>query len=310
METFLTPDPIIVEVRNAAGDIRIDLADVHTTTVEVGPVTGGALSFLDGMLRNAGVGREGDEPRPRVELVPARRGRVVDAAEETATPLAGDPAAESAPAAGRPAGMATLVVDTDPARTSWRSAFSVVITAPIGSDVRVQSQAADLTVHGPAHRVDARTASGRVDLEEVAGALAASTASGAMTVGTTADHVDIRTASGDITVGTLRQDTTVSTTSGTVVLGSVSAPTAVRSVSGRVQVRDLFTGGVEITSVSGDVEVGVHSGTTASLALRTKSGMAGSDLDISQDAPEGADAASIAVTSTSGNIRVRAAAGV
>ena len=35
MHTFLTPDPITIEVRNSSGEVRLDLADVTTTTVEV-----------------------------------------------------------------------------------------------------------------------------------------------------------------------------------------------------------------------------------------------------------------------------------
>ncbi|GAA2001368.1 DUF4097 family beta strand repeat protein [Nakamurella flavida] len=295
MDTFLTPEPIVVEVRNAAGDIRIDLTDTHTTTVEVGPATGGAMSFLDGVLRSAGVNRDGDEPLPRVELIPARPGRTDPTADTTADRSTTE----------RPAGRARLVVDTDPARTSWRSAFSVVVTAPAGSDVRVQSQAADLTVHGPAHHVDARTASGTVVLQEANGSLAASTASGAVTVGSTGEQIDIRTASGDITVGSVQHDATVATTSGAVRLTTVQAPTSVRSVSGRVTVADLIGGGVEITSVSGDVVVGVHPGTAAALTLHTASGTAGSDLEITPEAPDSSSPASIAVTSTSGDIRVR-----
>jgi hypothetical protein len=296
VDTFLTPDPIVVEIRNAAGDIRIDLTDTHTTTVEVGPVTGGAMSFLDGVLRSAGVSRDGEEPRPRVELIPARPAR---------TGPVGDTDTETGPATDRPTGKARLVVDTDPARTSWRSAFSVVVTAPAKSDVRVQSQAADLTVRGPANQVDARTASGMVVLDEADGALAASTASGAVTVGATGGQTDIRTASGNITVGSVQHGATVATTSGAVELSSVQAAASVRSVSGRVTVADLVDGGVDITSVSGDVVVGVHPGTAASLALHTASGTAGSDLHVTPDAPQGASPASIAVTSTSGDIRVR-----
>ena len=53
MHTFLTPEPITVEIRNASGEIRVDLADVATTTVDVVASTSHPLGFLDDVIRAA-----------------------------------------------------------------------------------------------------------------------------------------------------------------------------------------------------------------------------------------------------------------
>ena len=90
-------------------------------------------------------------------------------------------------------------MDTDPARDGWKSSFTVHITAPTASGVRIQSQSADITVTGQSDRVEARTASGDVKVDEVTGRSVVQTASGDVSITTTAD-CDVRTASGDIEV--------------------------------------------------------------------------------------------------------------
>ena len=53
MHTFLTPEPITIEIRNASGEIRVDLADVATTTVDVVASSSHPLGFLDDVIRAA-----------------------------------------------------------------------------------------------------------------------------------------------------------------------------------------------------------------------------------------------------------------
>ena len=60
MHTFLTPDPITIEIRNAAGDIRLDFADVTTTTVEVTASSSHPFGFLDDVIRAVGGGRQSE----------------------------------------------------------------------------------------------------------------------------------------------------------------------------------------------------------------------------------------------------------
>ena len=49
---------------------------------------------------------------------------------------------------------------TDPARDGWKSSFTVHVTAPRNSGIRIQTQSADVSVIGVAERIETRTASG------------------------------------------------------------------------------------------------------------------------------------------------------
>ncbi|GGL95295.1 DUF4097 family beta strand repeat-containing protein [Nakamurella endophytica] len=301
MYTYLTPEPLTVEIRNAAGQVHIDLSDTTTSTVDV-TATGGPLGFLDDVVRafggngrGRGWGFAGGAQRPGD---PASAGDPADPADRVRVEHT---------ASGEDGGR--LIVDTDPANAGWRTAFVVRVTAPAHSSVRVQSHSADVTVTGPADRVEIRTASGDVRLTEARSDLAAHTASGDVHVDRAGGSVDVRSASGTLHVGEVAGDALVRATSGNVHVGPADGDVSVRSVSGDVRITDVGGGRTEVDSVSGDVEIGVRQGTRASLNLSTLSGSTDTEFEVSDTAPDGdAPLLEIRVRTTSGDIRLHRAA--
>ncbi len=316
MHTFLTPEPIVLEIRNAAGDVRVDLADTATTTVEITASTAHPLGFLDDVLRSVGGrGWRGRNPQPDPADLQSEPGSfdqdpIDDPAERVRVDLVDG-------TAGAPS---TLIVDTDQARNGWRTAFSIRITAPLGSGVRAQTQSADAVVTGEADRLELRTASGDVSVDRVSGHAVVQTASGDVSIGSAA-RTEVRTASGEVTVRESSDDAVLHTTSGNIRVDRPRADVLARTVSGDVRLLDLVAGRVESITVSGDVEIGIHPGSLAAVDLATVSGNTQSDLEITDDLPadgseaepdgqaEGAAAAlDIRVKTTSGDIRLRRAA--
>lgn len=277
MQTFLTPQPITIEIRNSAGAVQIDLADVTTSTVDVVPAQSHPLGFLDDVIRAAKAqfagsrsgGSEGgpggyrddrplDDPTERVRVDLRQHG-----------------------AGGE---SATLIVDTDPARDGWKSAFTVHVTAPAGSGVRVQTQSANTVTTGIADRVEVRTASGDVRIDQVLSRSVVQTASGDVSVADTAE-CEIRTASGEIELRRARSAAQLQSTSGEIRVDDAGDDLSARSVSGDVRVGDAASGRVELITVSGDVEVGVHAGTLAAIDLSTVSGATHNDFVVSAEPP-------------------------
>jgi len=309
MHTFLTPEPITVEIRNASGEIRIDLADVTTTTVDVIASASHPLGFLDDVIRAAKTQFAGD----RRAFAGGSKGRFEEPYDGNA--MAEDPAdrvrvdlRESTANPG--SGSSTLIVDTDPARDGWKSSFTVHVTAPSASGIRIQSQSADVVVTGRADRFETRTASGDVSVADVDGRSVVQTASGDVRISSTAE-CDVRTASGDIEVGKANAEAILHSTSGDIRLDSATGNISARSVSGDVRVLDALTGRTEIITVSGDVEVGIHAGSLAAIDLSTVSGSTNSDFEVSDEAPSNGDdveegpVLDLRVKTTSGNIRLR-----
>ncbi len=289
MQTFLTPEPITIEIRNSAGSVLVDLADVTTSTVDVVAGPSHPLGFLDDVIRAAkaqfagarsggydnGFGGSGEADRPLDD--PTERVRV-DLRQH-----------------GTGGESATLIVDTDPAREGWKSAFTVHVTAPAGSGVRVQTQSANTVANGIAGRVEVRTASGDVRIDQVLGRSVVQTASGDVAIADTAE-CDVRTASGDIEVRRSRAEAQLHSTSGEIRIDLGGDDLSARSVSGDIRVLDAISGRTELITVSGDVEVGVHAGTLAAIDLNTVSGSTHNDFEVSPEPPArtaGADAASV-----------------
>ena len=280
LHTFSTPEPATLEIRNAAGDVVVTLADTDTTSVEVTAVQGQGFEFLDRVLRNVPWSAGGDPESGAGDL--ADRVRVDER-------------------------NGTIVIDTDTARQGWRSSFLVVVTAPTGSGVRVQSQSADVRISGRAGRAEVRTASGEVQVDDVDGGALLQTASGDVAIGRAGGDLDAKTASGSITADAVGGAATVVTTSGDIRLATAGDGIVARSVSGDVRIADAVRGRLDATSVSGDVEVGVHPGSGATVSLSTLTGDTNTDFEVT-DVPAEPDAGpvlDIRVKTTSGDIRLR-----
>ena len=333
MQTFLTPDPITLEIRNASGNIQIVLTDTTTTTVDVSASTSHPLGFLDDVFSAIGVGRS-SSGRPaggwagRLESLgrgrpfggglfgeqhandqPAEDGPTGPATDRSGAAPTRDDLVESVRVEHRDTDKPSVLIDTDSARDGWRSSFDIIVTAPNGSNIRILSQSSDVTVSGPAGIVDVRSASGDVQLDETSGKTLVQTASGKIRLAAAGSEVDFRTASGDVEVGPVGGDALVHTTSGSIKVGAVAGNISARSVSGDVRVADATSGSAEVNAVSGDVEIGVHAGSLASINLSTVSGSTDTDFAVAGEAPEGdAPVLEITVKTTSGDIRLRRAA--
>ncbi|AZI58079.1 hypothetical protein EH165_07930 [Nakamurella antarctica] len=310
VKSFLTPAPIFCEIRNAAGDITINLAEVSMTTVEiilVGPSVQG-LGFLEDMVKT--MSRWGGRAAPSSPFAPnsgndtdpAERATVVFHEASNADSRAGS--AEAAPATQ----LGVLVVDTAAARSIGHQAFSVRVTAPMNSSIRVHSESADVSISGRADLLQARSTSGRIDADQVAGNAVIQTTSGGVSVQRLGADLDLRSVSGKLRVGFVGGNTTVVTTSGDVKFDRAEGDITVRSVSGDVIFSQVCGGRSEIVGVSSEISIGVRSGTRAQVDLISSNGAVNSDFDLS-DLLDDAEI-SIQARTHSGNIRLSSSANV
>ncbi|WP_161632057.1 DUF4097 family beta strand repeat-containing protein [Nakamurella lactea] len=288
MQTFLTPDPIVVEVRNAAGLVTVDLADTQTTTVDIEQLQGTGVGFIDDLMSSF----RRDAPQHQTPSNALDDVRVDLRVQESGT---------------------VLIVDTDPARNGWRSSFAVRITAPASSGVRTQTQSADIRLTGVADRLDVRTASGDVQADVVERGSLVQTASGNVRIASIGADAEIRTASGDVSVRHSGGSLSVHSTSGDVRVEEPERDVFVRAVSGDVYILDAVTGAIEATAVSGDIVVGVHPGSLAKIDLSSISGDTRNEFEVHDDpieAPQDVPIGRLEITcrTTSGDIRLRRSA--
>ena len=186
----------------------------------------------------------------------------------------------------------------------------IQVNAPSGSSINARGGSADVTITGVSASVDAATGSGQVRAQRCTGAVRIRTGSGGVWVGTVLGRLQVRTGSGQIDVINLEgtEDSgTVQTGSGDVRLGTVKHDVSARTGSGDLTVADACAGGLELTTGSGQLRVGIHPGVLAELDVSSGFGHARSDLPVGGPPAEGKVALRVRARTGSGDALVTSA---
>jgi hypothetical protein len=187
--------------------------------------------------------------------------------------------------------------------------LAVTVRAPAGSNLEINAGSADLTVTGPAGRVRLNVGSGSVALDRADGPAEINSGSGALRLGPMLAGLRARSGTGEIEVSSVGGASTLITGSGDVWLGAVQSDVRVRTGSGDLTVADAASGNVELVTGSGEIRVGVRSGTAARVDLTSGSGQARSELGLSDKPPAHAPQLHLRGRTGSGNTVVTAAIG-
>jgi DUF4097 and DUF4098 domain-containing protein YvlB len=258
-----------LKVRNPAGDVQVETADVAETTVELVPLNDSEATRQ--AIEKANVGARDNEVFVELE--------------------------------GRSWSISIGNWGVGSAKVSVR------ITCPVGSDLDCDTASADVRVNGTLGEARIRTASGDLRLDRVQGALEAKSASGNVRVEHVDGRAAVNTVSGDLGVRTAMNGLAANSVSGDVAVGEVYGDVTVGTVSGDLVVRAAGPGEVGLKAVSGDVAVAMRRGLRVKLDVSSVSGSVGSELDVSDspsraDGPE----ASLRVRTVSGDVRITRAA--
>jgi hypothetical protein len=187
----------------------------------------------------------------------------------------------------------------------------LAVRAPHGAHVHSETASADLRGRGRFGSLEAKSASGDVEMDVVAGDVDAKTASGDVEVAEVAGDGHIGTASGDVELGRVAGEAVVKTASGDVRIREAGRSVSVSTASGDQRVASVAAGSVTLQSASGDIEVGIAKGSNVWVDARAMSGDTTSELELGDEEPPGDDAplVELRATTMSGDIAVvRAAA--
>jgi len=256
-----------LKVRNAAGEVAVETADVAETTVELVPLNDSDSTRL--AIEQARIEARGDEILVELE---GRGGFTVSI---------GDWAIGRAPKVG------------------------VRIRCPYGSDLDCNTASADVTATGRLGDVSVKTASGDVSLPHVGGRLDAKTASGDVSVAQVDGRAAVHTVSGEIDVGEAHDRVSVNAVSGDVVVGAAGGDVDVTTISGDHDVRAAGPGEVRLKAVSGDVALALRPGLRIRFDVGSLSGSIHSDLPVGDEAAASdAPTCDVRIRTTSGDVRI------
>jgi DUF4097 and DUF4098 domain-containing protein YvlB len=182
--------------------------------------------------------------------------------------------------------------------------LDLTIALPEGSAVAARTGSADVSCAGELGALDGRTASGDVTADRITGHASLATASGDVRLTDAAGDVSVNTASGDVTIQRIGGDLTVKTASGDVRIGQAGPLAEVKTASGDVRIDSIADGRADVTSVSGDVALGVPPGIGVYLDLSSISGHVRSELDSDSGGSYGDASLTLRCNSVSGDIRI------
>ena len=277
-ETFSTPGAVRLNLEIPAGEIDLETADTEETHVKLETTSG------DDAIRNL-------VDNARIELV--RHGDVHEVTVETKEKR----------------GFSISIGDGGISFGGGQ--LSLRIRCPHGAELDVATKSADLRARGDYGEVAVKTASGDVQIEQALETHIKS-ASGDIRLGHVRGDLEAQTASGDVRADVVDGDIQAQLVSGDIDIRDSRASATANTVSGDQRFGAVQQGRIDLKAISGDVTVGIRSGSRFYVDANTVSGDTSSEFEL-DDSPaqeEDPDAPLVEVfaKTVSGDVRIERAA--
>ncbi len=271
-ETFPVQGPVALVVRAPAGAVEIEAAEVSEATVELEALRDGAESAVE----SATVELRGGSEHPEL-LIDIQHGLRFG---------------------GRRGPKVSIILGRGPS-------VRVGVRVPVGSSVEVVTDAADVNGKGMFQRADVKSATGDVRFDEIEGDARVKCVSGDVTIGSVGGEATVNSVSGDATIGRVAGQAFLHSVSGDIELREGAASIQAKTISGDVRIGSAAQGEVALQSVSGDLTLGLRSGSKLWVDARSTSGDTTSELELGDKPPSnGGPLVELSAKSVSGDIRV------
>jgi len=284
-ETFQTPGAVRLDIRNGAGEVRLDAGESRQETV----VT--LEPMRDNDASNEAV------QTARVELHERADGQevVIDVRGRSKWGFRGAEVLVAITCPVEPA----VEIKTGSADIEGRGLFKRIDIETGSGDVQFTDVSGDAEVSA---------ASGDVQISLVGGEARLNTASGDVQVGMIGGDGRVNTASGDVMVRTAGGRLEANSASGDIMVKEALSSVSANSASGDQQVGSVFQDSVNLRSASGDIRVGIKEGSRLFVDARSRSGDVSSELPVSDTPPEGdAPLVELRANTMSGDITIHRA---
>jgi putative adhesin len=275
-ETFQTPNPVRLDIRLGAGEVRLEASQTSETTVRLEPLRDNDASVS--AVEEARVEQRGDEIL--IDVRDRRRGfRGSDVLVEVRCPEG-----------------SSVRAKTGSADIEGHGRFGSADVETGSGDVQFGDLTDDAKVNA---------ASGDVQIAQVGGEARINTASGDIQVASIGRESKLNSASGDVMVNKAGGPIEVNSASGDVMVREASSSVGVNTASGDQLLGSVVEGKVDLKSASGDLKIGIREGSTLWVDARSRSGEVVSELPVSDLPPEGdAPHVELRANSMSGDITV------
>jgi hypothetical protein len=278
-ETYSTPGPLRLNLEIPSGEIEIETGNTNETHVELEAVANN--DAIRDLVENS-----------RIELIPRGDGHEVVVEAKSRHGI-------------------FISINRGPGIRLGGPDVRLRITCPHGADVDARTKSADLRARGEYGSVEFKTASGDLEVEKATDTARIKTASGDVHIGEAGSSLEVQSVSGDLHAGSVGGDIRAQLVSGDVHVRDARGSISTNTVSGDQRFEAVQHGRIELKAISGDVLVGVRSGSRVYVDANTVSGSTSSVLELS-DSPAPAPApdaplVELFVKTVSGDVRIERA---
>jgi hypothetical protein len=172
--------------------------------------------------------------------------------------------------------------------------FDIRVRAPHGSEIDANVASAPFRAVGSLGKLEVKTASGAVQVEDVEHDVKIHSASGDVQLGSVGGRADVNTASGDIQIDAVGGGGTIRSASGDVQIAEAAHQVKLQTASG-----DMVIGSIA------EVRVGIKQGSRVHVDARSLSGDTTSEVELGGvDIATGGPLVEVKGTTMSGDIRI------
>ena len=283
MPRFETPQPIAVTVDIFLGQVEVIASDRTDTVVEVRP---------------SDAAKKDDVRTAKETKVDFAAGNLIVKAPRgwKVYTLGANPSIDitiEVPAGSRLHGTASMC--------------RFLVTGELGQ-CELKTSAGDLQLEkaGP---LELRTA-GNITVDQVVSRANITTSTGIVRIGEINGSAVVKNSNGDSTIREVTGDLRVNAANGNITVerprGSVTAKTA----NGSIRIGDASRGTLQLETSAGELEVGIHPGTTAYLDVNTKAGTLQNLMESAGQPAQSEETVHVYARNTFGNIIIRPAAAI
>jgi DUF4097 and DUF4098 domain-containing protein YvlB len=227
---------------------------------------------------------------------------------ETAVSIVGDTEAVDGAVVEQHEGEIRITVGEERHMLGLRGSTSVRVRCPARSDLAIRTSRATATVRGTAANTRIESSSGSIEVDQVEGSAVLHASSGEIRVGRVTGDLSVKAASGDVRIGCVGGGIVAQLASGSLAVHEAHGSVVTNTASGNQRIGEVSNGEINLSAVSGDIDVGIRRDTTLRVDASTLSGKAHSMIELT-DEPVSADSLSVEIKakSVSGDITVRRA---
>ncbi|MFC3996167.1 DUF4097 domain-containing protein [Nocardiopsis sediminis] len=180
----------------------------------------------------------------------------------------------------------------------------ITVELPAGSRVHAKGDHGGFRCEGPLGASEIACSSGHIAVDRIAGNAELTTAHGWIRAGEIDGSAVVKSTTGAITLGTVTGELQANSAHGDISVDRTPASVTARNSYGAIRLGQVVTGGIDVETSYGELEIGVRAGTAAWLDAVSTKGVVRSSLEAADDPGPAEETVRVRARTVHGDITV------